>query len=96
MALDGGKLTPKEGAPDTHWIGGWVGPRASLDTVAKKKFPVPARSRTQDINTVSIDTELCNVQNTTYNLLKRQIKSIASQTFKIVVCLFLLYIFLYV
>jgi len=27
---------------DTHWTGGWVGPRVSLDTVAKSKnlFPV--------------------------------------------------------
>jgi hypothetical protein len=23
-------------APDTHWIGGWVGTRASLDTVTRK------------------------------------------------------------
>jgi len=23
--------------PSTHWIGGWVGPRAGLDVVAKKK-----------------------------------------------------------
>jgi hypothetical protein len=29
--ISGGK-----GAPDTHWIGGWVGPRADLDAVAKK------------------------------------------------------------
>jgi len=41
-ALDGGewpvspfgRFTPKERAPGTHWIGGWVGARASLDTVA--------------------------------------------------------------
>jgi len=26
-------LTPREGAPGTHWIGGWVGPIASLDAV---------------------------------------------------------------
>jgi hypothetical protein len=25
-------------APGTHWIGGWVGPRASLDDVEKRKF----------------------------------------------------------
>jgi hypothetical protein len=30
-------------APGTHWIGGWVGPRAGLDTVENKKnfFPLP-------------------------------------------------------
>jgi hypothetical protein len=26
-----------ERAPDTHWLGGWVGPRAGLDMVSKRK-----------------------------------------------------------
>jgi hypothetical protein len=46
-ALDGGEwsasrssgFTPRERVSDTHWIGGWVGPRAVLDTVVKKKIP---------------------------------------------------------
>jgi hypothetical protein len=50
-ALDGGewsasrpgRFTPKEGALGTHWIGGWVGPRAVLDAVVKKKIPSPCR-----------------------------------------------------
>jgi hypothetical protein len=25
----------------THWIGGWVGPRAVLDAVVKRKIPSP-------------------------------------------------------
>jgi hypothetical protein len=29
--------------PGTHWIGGWVGPRAGLDAVKKGKIlPLPA------------------------------------------------------
>jgi len=36
-------FTPGERAPGTHWIGGWVGPRAGLDT---EKFPAPARNQT--------------------------------------------------
>jgi len=28
--------TPREQAPGTHWIGGWVGPRGSLDIVTEK------------------------------------------------------------
>jgi hypothetical protein len=28
-------FTPGERAPSTHWIGGWVGPRASLDDMEK-------------------------------------------------------------
>jgi hypothetical protein len=47
-----GRLTPGERSLATHWIGGWVGPRAGLDAVEKRKFLVcrelnpgrPARS----------------------------------------------------
>jgi hypothetical protein len=27
-----------ERAPSTHWTGGWVDPRATLDNVEKRKF----------------------------------------------------------
>jgi hypothetical protein len=30
-----GHFTPGERDPGTHWIGGWVGPRASLDNMEK-------------------------------------------------------------
>jgi hypothetical protein len=48
--LDGGEwsasypshFTHGERVPDTHWIGGWVGPRAGLDIVEKRKIvPLP-------------------------------------------------------
>jgi hypothetical protein len=50
-ALDGGewlasrpgRFIPRERAPDTHWIEGWVGPRAVLDAVVKRKIPSPHR-----------------------------------------------------
>jgi hypothetical protein len=50
-ALDGGewsasrpsRFTPRERAPGTHWIGCWVGPRAVLDSVVKRKIPIPRR-----------------------------------------------------
>jgi hypothetical protein len=38
-----GRFTPGEIIPDTHWIRGWVGPRAVLDTVAKRKILSPFR-----------------------------------------------------
>jgi hypothetical protein len=46
-ALDGGersnsrpgRFAPRERAPGTHWIRGWVGPRAVLDAVVKRKIP---------------------------------------------------------
>jgi hypothetical protein len=48
-ALDGGKWSasrpgrfiPRERAPGTHWRGGWMGPRAVLDAVVKRKIPSP-------------------------------------------------------
>jgi hypothetical protein len=33
-----GYFTPGEKAPGTHWIEGWVDPRASLNDMKKKKF----------------------------------------------------------
>jgi hypothetical protein len=38
-----GHFKPRERAPRTHWIGGWVGPRAVLDAVVKRKIPSPRR-----------------------------------------------------
>jgi hypothetical protein len=46
-ALDGGewsasrptRFIPRERDPGTHWIGGWVGFRAVLDAVVKRKIP---------------------------------------------------------
>jgi hypothetical protein len=32
------RFAPEERAPGTHWIGGWVGPRAGLNDVGKRKF----------------------------------------------------------
>jgi hypothetical protein len=50
-ALDGGewsasrigRFTPGDRAPGIHWLGGWVGSRADLDVVEKKKLPNPRR-----------------------------------------------------
>jgi hypothetical protein len=33
-----GRITPDERVPGTHWLGGWVGPRAGVDDVDKRKF----------------------------------------------------------
>jgi hypothetical protein len=34
-----GRFTPRESVAGTHWLGGWVGPRAGLDAVVKSKIP---------------------------------------------------------
>jgi hypothetical protein len=36
-------LYPRVRVPGTHCIGGWVGPRAVLDAVVKRKIPSPRR-----------------------------------------------------
>jgi hypothetical protein len=33
-----GRFTPRVRAPGTHWIGGWVDLRASLDDLKKRKY----------------------------------------------------------
>jgi hypothetical protein len=48
-ALDGdewslslpGRFTPSERAPGTHWIGGWVDPRATLNALVRRKIRSP-------------------------------------------------------
>jgi hypothetical protein len=55
-ALDGSEcsasrpshFTPRERVPVTQRIGGWVGPRASLDAVSKGKIPSPRRESNSD------------------------------------------------
>jgi hypothetical protein len=36
-------LPPGKEPPVTHWTGGWVGPRAGLDAVVKRKILSPCR-----------------------------------------------------
>jgi hypothetical protein len=50
-------LPSRERAPDTDWIGGWVGPRASPDAVVKRKIPSPRRESNSGVEaakTVSV------------------------------------------
>jgi len=35
-------LYPWGKSPDTQWTGGWVGPRAGLDAVVKRRIPSPS------------------------------------------------------
>jgi hypothetical protein len=38
MKVNGKLHMSKERAPATHWIGGWVSPRAILDAVVERKI----------------------------------------------------------
>jgi hypothetical protein len=55
MSCPGCALCPGKGPPSTHWIGGWVGPRAGLNVGTRRKIlcscqelnpDSPARSQT--------------------------------------------------
>jgi hypothetical protein len=81
-ALDGGewsasrlgRFTPRERARGTHWIRAWVGTRASLDTVSKRKTPSsrqesnPEHPIVQPLS-VAVPTELPRLTNHFYILL---------------------------
>jgi hypothetical protein len=79
-ALDGGewsasypgRYTPEERASGTHWIGGWVGPRAGVDDVEKRKFltllglefrPLGHPTRSQSLYRRRYPTSFCVIQN---------------------------------
>jgi hypothetical protein len=68
LALDGGQLSPlyqatwpmgKNGG--THWIWGWVGPRASMDVLEKREASCPSRNSTQvhPVHSQSLDWLCC-------------------------------------
>jgi hypothetical protein len=42
------RFIPGERTPGTHWIGGWVGPRAGLDTGGRRKILCPCRGSNPD------------------------------------------------
>jgi hypothetical protein len=62
-----GLFTPRERVPGAHWIRGWVGTRAVLDAVVKRRIPSPHREsnpRTPIIQTVT-SAEAMSLHSTT-------------------------------
>jgi hypothetical protein len=45
-----GRFTSGERALGTHWIGGWVGPRTSLEDAEKRKFLTPLGLNTNPLS----------------------------------------------
>jgi hypothetical protein len=64
------QLYPREIARGTHWIGGWVDPRAGLDAMEKRKIlPLPGiEPRPSRPYHVAIPTELIKLK----RIFKRQ------------------------
>jgi hypothetical protein len=48
-----GRFTPGLRVPGTHWIGGWEGPRADLDAVAKRKISARTGNQTPVVQSVA-------------------------------------------
>jgi hypothetical protein len=61
-----GRFTAGERAPGTHWIGGWVCPRAVLDAVVKRKNSQPPPG----ISLRCIKIKGTSITNTEYQPLK--------------------------
>jgi hypothetical protein len=51
------QLYRMERIPSTHWTGGWMYPRAGLDTVVKRKIPAPGIKSRNHIQ-LKIDAEV--------------------------------------
>lgn len=45
-------LPAGERAPDSHWIGGWMGTRAGLEGMEKEKYLAPVENRTPAVQPV--------------------------------------------
>jgi hypothetical protein len=64
------KLCPGERAPDTHWIGGWVGLRTGLEAMEKIQIlPLP----------IAIPTELSRLTTIVANMFNIYIKDIRNR-----------------
>jgi hypothetical protein len=48
-----GRFISAERVPNSHWIGGWVGPRAGPDTNKKRKISFPAENITPAVKPVA-------------------------------------------
>jgi hypothetical protein len=59
VSLRPGRFTPRERAPVTHWIGGWVGSRAVLNAVVRRKIPSPRRESNPRIPIVQPVAQCC-------------------------------------
>jgi len=42
-------FTPRERAPNSHFIGGWVAPRASMDVVVRRKIPKKLNTKLKSV-----------------------------------------------
>jgi hypothetical protein len=52
MGVSGQRHARPRFTPGTHWIGGWVGPRACLDAGLEEKSSVPVGDQTSIVQPV--------------------------------------------
>jgi hypothetical protein len=58
-----GRFNPGVIAPSTHFIGGWVNSKISMDAVEKRKKSYHAGSQSRATQPVAIPTELSGILN---------------------------------
>jgi hypothetical protein len=102
-ALDGvewsasrpGGFTPGEIGPGTYWIGGWVGPRAGLGVVEKRKFlhlqgfepsPVQLAARTYTDWAIPTPSDYNNSRNRQIQVIYMNYKIISLQIYRAYTC----------
>jgi hypothetical protein len=65
---------PGRFTPGTHWIGGWVGPRAGLEDVKTIKFVTTPGLELRSLGRPARSQSLCRLSYDTYVFLLRQIQ----------------------
>jgi hypothetical protein len=72
-------------APGTQWIGGWMGPKAGLDAVERRKKSLsPAGNRTQTSYLKIGETNYSDASLTIYKVIRRHIPEVITTFFGIV------------
>jgi hypothetical protein len=71
-----GSFVSRERAPSTHWIGGWVSPRAGLDMVSERTIPSPRRDSNPDHPIVQPEAKKLGIVDISRRVRKHETRSI--------------------
>jgi hypothetical protein len=61
-ALRPGLFIPRERAPGSQWIGGWLGRRTGLDVVEKRKIPSTCQKHINEVASIRLSAHfVCEI-----------------------------------